>query len=179
MLNAWLPDRLLVLHGFHGMLCLPGIEAAFQGRCPEAHLVQPPRRPGAGRFVRSGTVGDDALAFDLAPAFLLPVSGPLLDLVRHDPDATGDLGLVLLVLGAGAHVEDYGWVVALQHFGELFWFDPDRLGGGALEDAAHATLALLLQGGCLDRPTVEVGERCGGRSVEEDGDGYDHPGDGQ
>src|SRR5215212_1871278 len=156
--QVWLPDCLLTLHGFHGMVRLPGVEAAFQGRCPEAHLVQPPRHPGAGRFVRSGTVGDDALALDLAPVFLLPVSGPLLDLVRYYPDAAGDLGPVLLELGAGAHVEDYGWVVALQHFGELFWFDPGSLGGGGLEDATGAALALLFQGICLGRPAVEGGE---------------------
>src|ERR687893_3001019 len=128
MLNAWLPDRLLVLYGFRGMLCLPGIEAAFQGRCPEAHLIQPPRRPGAGRFVRSGAVGDDTLALDLAPAFHPQFSSPLLNMVRVNPDAAGDLGPVLFILGAGAHVEDYRWVVALQHFGELFWLDSDRLG---------------------------------------------------
>ena len=34
-LNVLLSDWLLPLHGFYGILCLPGIEAAFEGRCLE------------------------------------------------------------------------------------------------------------------------------------------------
>ncbi|CAA9435646.1 MAG: hypothetical protein AVDCRST_MAG80-895 [uncultured Rubrobacteraceae bacterium] len=36
---AGLVDCLLRLDGFHRVLCFPGIEAAFQGRRPKAHLI--------------------------------------------------------------------------------------------------------------------------------------------
>src|ERR671912_1633162 len=51
LLTEELPERLLRLYAFHWVFRLPGAEAAFEGRSVEAHLVQPPRRTGAGRLV--------------------------------------------------------------------------------------------------------------------------------
>ena len=89
---------------------LPGVEAAFEGGCFVAHFVELPRHPGAGSLIRSGAVGEDALAFNLASVLLFLFSCPSIDLVRGDPDGARDAATILFVLRAGADVEDDGWI---------------------------------------------------------------------
>src|SRR5215216_573864 len=133
----------LSLRGLRLILCLPGVEPALQGCGFEPQLLQLPRHPGAGSLIRSGAVGDDALSLDLTTVRLLLFSHPVVHLVRRHPDCAGDAGMVLFVLRAGTDVENYGWVVFLQHQGELIWFDPDRLARVSLEDTGDV-LALFL-----------------------------------
>src|ERR671920_2599187 len=90
-------------------------KASFEGRCLEAQLVQPARRPGAGRLVRSGAVGRHRAEEGLAVGiFGDEALCPVLGTIRRDPDAVGDLRFIALVLGAGTYVEDDGRVRAFQ-----------------------------------------------------------------
>src|SRR5918997_3747766 len=105
--------------GLGGVRGLPGVEAAFERRRFEAQFVEPPRRPGAGRFVRSGTVSGDGTEAGFPVRVLgVPARRPVLDRVRRHPDAAGDAGEVPLVLRAGAYVEDDRRVRSLQLLGE-------------------------------------------------------------
>ena len=93
----------------------PGGETALQGRRVETHFIKPPRRTGAGRLVRSGAVGDYALAFYLAAGGFFTLPRPLVYLVGGDPDGTWNAGGVGVELRAGSDVEHDRWVVAVQH----------------------------------------------------------------
>lgn len=102
----------LCLWALCGVLGLPGVEAAFEGGCIVSHLIEPPRHTGAGSLVRSGAVGDDALAVYLATLLRFPLSGPFFHLVGGDPHGAGDAATVLFILGAGTDVENDGRVFA-------------------------------------------------------------------
>ena len=101
------------LYALCRVFVLPGVEAAFQGGSLVAYFVELPRHPGAGSLVRSGAVGDDALALDLAAVLHFPLSRPPVYLIGGDPYGAGDVALVLFVLGTGPDVEHDGWIFAL------------------------------------------------------------------